>query len=627
MIIAGEGVAGASAAAALAEFGWEVLVVEPGLDAAKRLAGELIHPPGATDLAALGLLADLEETGGAPVLGFAVLDDPTMAAAPHLLPYVPGPGLRPRGFAMEHSTMAATLRRAVGRLSHVRVWNGARVVALDNSRDDAVTVTVSSDGRETSLHARLLVGADGAASAIRRLAGIGQERWRISRMLGYLLPGGRLPMPGYGTVFLGGPALALAYQVSDAVVRVMFDIPDTDEVSAPVRDQSYLDALPEPFRTDVQRAMADQRGLVSTNYSVLPERVAERRIVLVGDAAGCCHPLTATGLSVCTRDAMRLRDALRATGGSVCEALAPVCRRAGGTAAHPPRPGRDAVRRLRGAHGRDAPDPRRPASLLEVERSRPCGLDGAPLDSGRADGGDGTGVCARRRLHDAGVARLAGRAPGRLARSARTCGAGAVAAGPAADAPGALDAVGVITADVAVIAAGPAGAATALRLAQLGVEVMLVDRADFPRDKTCGSGLSPRGLATLRALGVWDELEATAYPISGLRLVTRGGCETYLSGGTAAGAAICPRRVLDHALLDRARALGVRFLPRRVSCGRMASAWPALPHATVTRSARGSRWWRTAVIRRSPSTGGRGAVCRPSWAGGRACRSARIMWR
>jgi geranylgeranyl reductase family protein len=121
----------------------------------------------------------------------------------------------------------------------------------------------------------------------------------------------------------------------------------------------------------------------------------------------------------------------------------------------------------------------------------------------------------------------------------------------------------VITADVAVIGAGPAGAATALRLAQLGAgEVVLLDRADFPRDKTCGSGLSPRGLATLRALRVWDDLQATAYPISGLRLVTRGGRETHLSGGTAAAAAICPRRTLDHALLDRARALGVRFLPR-----------------------------------------------------------------
>jgi 2-polyprenyl-6-methoxyphenol hydroxylase-like FAD-dependent oxidoreductase len=165
------------------------------------------------------------------------------------------------------------------------------------------------------------VGADGAASPIRRLAGIGHQRWRISRMLGYLLPGGRLPTPGYGTVFLGGPTLALAYQVRDASVRVMFDIPDTNGAGAPVRHQAYLEGLPEPFKTDVRAAMAEQRGLVSTNHSVVPERVAQGRIVLVGDAAGCCHPLTATGLSVCTRDAMRLRDALRATDGSVCEAL------------------------------------------------------------------------------------------------------------------------------------------------------------------------------------------------------------------------------------------------------------------------------------------------------------------
>jgi len=61
----------------------------------------------------------------------------------------------------------------------------------------------------------------------------------------------------------------------------------------------------------------------------------------------------------------------------------------------------------------------------------------------------------------------------------------------------------VTGAAVAVVGAGPAGAAAALRLAQLGVrDVVLLDRADFPRDKTCGSGLSPRGIRTLRELGV-----------------------------------------------------------------------------------------------------------------------------
>jgi hypothetical protein len=63
-IIAGAGLAGASVAAALTELGWKILVVEPGLDASKRLSGELIHPPGVMALAELGLWKNLEHAGG-----------------------------------------------------------------------------------------------------------------------------------------------------------------------------------------------------------------------------------------------------------------------------------------------------------------------------------------------------------------------------------------------------------------------------------------------------------------------------------------------------------------------------------------------------------------------------------
>ena len=58
----------------------------------------------------------------------------------------------------------------------------------------------------------------------------------------------------------------------------------------------------------------------------------------------------------------------------------------------------------------------------------------------------------------------------------------------------------VIEADVGIIGAGPAGTAAALHLGQLGVRnVVLIDREDFPRDKTCGSGLSPKGIETLKS--------------------------------------------------------------------------------------------------------------------------------
>ena len=117
--------------------------------------------------------------------------------------------------------------------------------------------------------------------------------------------------------------------------------------------------------------------------------------------------------------------------------------------------------------------------------------------------------------------------------------------------------------DVAVIGAGPAGAAAGVELARLGVRnPFILERHDSPRDKTCGSGLSPAGIGHLRELGVWDDVAREAYPIRGLRLVTPGGREAVVSGGRSLDAVICRRSTLDHLVLSRAVSLGARFVPR-----------------------------------------------------------------
>lgn len=117
-------------------------------------------------------------------------------------------------------------------------------------------------------------------------------------------------------------------------------------------------------------------------------------------------------------------------------------------------------------------------------------------------------------------------------------------------------------ADVAILGAGPAGTAAAAHLGTLGVRrVVLVDRHDFPRDKTCGSGISPRGIETLKELGIWNEVEAHAYPIKGIRIVTPGDFESWQSAGDVAEAVVCKRRVLDHTLLKKAQDRGTTFLP------------------------------------------------------------------
>jgi geranylgeranyl reductase family protein len=118
----------------------------------------------------------------------------------------------------------------------------------------------------------------------------------------------------------------------------------------------------------------------------------------------------------------------------------------------------------------------------------------------------------------------------------------------------------IIHAKVAIIGAGPGGTAAAAHLGQLGVRnVVLVDRHDFPRDKTCGSGISPRGIEALRKLGVWGKVEPHATWIDRVRLVTAGGRESTQSAGVEA--IICKRRIFDQILLETAVDRGVRFLP------------------------------------------------------------------
>jgi geranylgeranyl reductase family protein len=115
-----------------------------------------------------------------------------------------------------------------------------------------------------------------------------------------------------------------------------------------------------------------------------------------------------------------------------------------------------------------------------------------------------------------------------------------------------------MTHDVLIVGAGPAGASAAVALGQRGVrDVLLLDRSRFPRDKTCGSGLSPNALKLADQLGIGPELHRLANPIQSVKLVTRGGREMILASNAAA--VVLLRRDFDNLLVERAVALGVQF--------------------------------------------------------------------
>jgi geranylgeranyl reductase family protein len=76
--------------------------------------------------------------------------------------------------------------------------------------------------------------------------------------------------------------------------------------------------------------------------------------------------------------------------------------------------------------------------------------------------------------------------------------------------------------DVLVVGGGPAGAATGYWLAEAGHDVLVVERKTFPREKTCGDGLTPRAVRQLADMGLEDAIARDHHRFDGLRAVAHG---------------------------------------------------------------------------------------------------------
>jgi flavin-dependent dehydrogenase len=132
--------------------------------------------------------------------------------------------------------------------------------------------------------------------------------------------------------------------------------------------------------------------------------------------------------------------------------------------------------------------------------------------------------------------------------------------------------------DAVVVGAGPAGSLAAHGLAGHGLDVLLVDRAEFPRAKVCGSCLNARALGLLRDAGLAACLaKRGAVALHSLLLAGLGG-KAYLR--LPPGAALS-RAALDDELAAAAVRKGARFLP-----GTQATLGPVLRDGRVVRLSR-----------------------------------------
>ncbi len=308
ILIVGGGFTGLSLAAALCDGHREILVLEARTGASNGFRGELIHPPGARELDALGFLPEMRLRGGVDVLGFAVIPEASRDAVE--LPYEPAPRGDGPGYAMDHEDMVHVMRAVVGRLPHVEIRTGERVAEVLSESGRVVGVKTQA-GR--TYRANLTLVAEGRLSKLRGQLGLDGEMKLLSYSAALLAEGAELPHPGHGHVVIGAPGPVLAYPIGGAV-RFCVDMPlDTgrgrEAIGTRLRDQ-YAPVLPPMLRDAMYTALdRDTLQFVATQQ-LRTSRCVLPGAALVGDAVGCSHPITAAGMTTCLHDVRTLATAL-----------------------------------------------------------------------------------------------------------------------------------------------------------------------------------------------------------------------------------------------------------------------------------------------------------------------------
>jgi geranylgeranyl reductase family protein len=154
-------------------------------------------------------------------------------------------------------------------------------------------------------------------------------------------------------------------------------------------------------------------------------------------------------------------------------------------------------------------------------------------------------------------------------------------------------------ADVIVVGAGPAGSTTAYYLAQAGLDVLLLEKSRFPREKVCGDGLTPRGVKALVAMGISVGEQDGWVRNKGLRVIGAGQRMELpwpeLSSYPGYGL-VRPRTDLDQMLARRAQQAGARLHEGVTVTGPVLDDRTGRLTGVTAKSADGERSYRSRVV-------------------------------
>ena len=315
VVVVGGGIAGSALAARLAGGGLRVLVLEQQEAYRDRVRGETIVPWGVREVVALELEEVLLAAGGSYATSFIPYDetlDPATAEATRfslslLAPDVGGQlnvghPQASEALSAHARALGADVRRGV---ADVRVTAGG-----------APEVTWTEDGAPRRARCRLVVGADGRSSTVRRQLGIALEE-RPAEVFGAgLLVRSADGLVGENVFGTEGENCFIGFPRAGDVTRLylMVDIARQPEFTGPGRAERFLSSFRTAcFPGSEAYATGEVVGPcggapMTDSWTVGPPAVPGA--VLVGDAAGWNDPIIGQGLSVALRDARMVSDIL-----------------------------------------------------------------------------------------------------------------------------------------------------------------------------------------------------------------------------------------------------------------------------------------------------------------------------
>jgi 2-polyprenylphenol 6-hydroxylase len=312
ILIAGGGMVGGTLACALGGSGLRVGVIEPQTVAATEkgpgLRVSAITLASQTVFENVGAWADMRAQRAAPVEAMRIWEDNSILNFDSA--EIGEPCL---AWIIENSVMVAALAARMGQFPNIEVLSPARV-ATAQFGDEEVSVRLE-DGR--ALQTKLLVGADGADSRVRRAAGIDWTRHDLGQSAIVALV--QTERPHARTAwqhFLATGPLAFLPLADPQQVSIVWSA-DT----ARAAELMHLDNA--AFNTELQAAFGDHLGSVqlASERAAIPLALgfardySTQRVALIGDAAHTVHPLAGQGVNLGILDAATLAEILLVAAG------------------------------------------------------------------------------------------------------------------------------------------------------------------------------------------------------------------------------------------------------------------------------------------------------------------------